>query len=116
MSRKPALATNPLEAGYTADPLVLFSNRLHHFSCEIMADFNKYDPRVDSLVIETQTIWDSAIGKLSEADQSWLATAVHRSPNKASKVEYNRAHTGFTRTITVTVADIERLYDEKLSS
>ena len=81
-----------------------------------MADFNKYDPRIDSLVIETRTIWDEAIGKLSDADQSWLAAAVHRSPAKASKIEYERAHTGFTRTITVTVADIERLYEEKLAT
>ncbi len=81
-----------------------------------MADINKFDPRVDSLVVETQTFWDSAIGQLSDADQQWLSAAVHRSPAKASKVEYNRAHTGFTRAITVTVADIERLYDEKMSS
>ncbi len=81
-----------------------------------MADFNKYDPRVDSLVIETKTFWDAAIGNLSDADKTWLAAAVHRSPDKAAKVEYDRAHTGFTRTITVTVADIERLYHEKIAS
>ncbi len=81
----------------------------------IMADFNKFDPRVDSLVIETKTIWDAAIGKLADADMHWLADAVHRHPEKASNVQYERAHTGFTRTITVTVADIERLYDEKMS-
>ncbi len=81
----------------------------------IMADFNKFDPRVDSLVIETKTFWDSAIGKLADADMHWLADAVHRHPEKASNVQYERAHTGFTRTITVTVADIERLYDEKMS-
>ena len=80
-----------------------------------MADFNKYDPRVDSLVVETRTLWDAAIGNLSDADKTWLASAVHRRPEKASKIEYERAHTGFTRTITVTVADIERLYAEKMS-
>ena len=80
-----------------------------------MADFNKFDPRVDSLVIETKTFWDAAIGKLADSDRHWLADAVHRHPEKASNVQYERAHTGFTRTITVTIADIERLYDEKMS-
>ena len=80
-----------------------------------MADFIKYDPRVDSLVIETRTCWDPAVGTLPEADKNWLASAVHRQPSQATKIEYDRAHTGFTRTITVTVADIERLYQEKLS-
>ena len=81
-----------------------------------MADFNKFDPRVDSLVIETRTLWDAAIGTLADTDKQCLSAAVHRHPDKASSVQYDRAHTGFTRTITVTVADIERLYDEKMSS
>ncbi len=80
-----------------------------------MADFNKYDPRIDSLVIETKTLWDPAVVGLSEADKEWLTTAVQQSPASAGNVQYERAHTGFTRTITVTVADIERLYDEKMS-
>ena len=80
-----------------------------------MADFIKYDPRVDSLVVETRTFWDPAVGTLPEADKNWLASAVHSQPGQAAKIEYDRAHTGFTRTITVTVADIERLYQEKLS-
>lgn len=81
-----------------------------------MPDFTKYDPRVDSLVMETKTFWDPAIGcALSDADKQWLAAAIQRSPEKASKVAYDRSHTGFTRSITVTVADIERLYDEKLA-
>ena len=79
-----------------------------------MADFNKFDPRVNSLVIETKTFWDPAIGALADADKHWLADAVHLHPEKASNVQYDRAHTGFTRTITVTVADIERLYEEKM--
>ena len=80
-----------------------------------MPDFNKFDPRVDSLVMETKTFWDPAIGQLSETDKQWLAAAIQRSPDKASKVAYERSHTGFTREITVTIADIERLYDEKLA-
>lgn len=79
-----------------------------------MADFNKFDPRVDSLVVETKTLWDPAIGKLSEANKQWLAAAMHRQPEKASRIQYERTHTGFTRVITVTVADIERLYEENM--
>ena len=79
-----------------------------------MADYKKYDARVDSLVMETVTHWDAEIGDLSDADKTWLAQAVHQSPEHATKVEYFRSHTGFTRIITVSVTDIERLYAERL--
>jgi hypothetical protein len=78
-----------------------------------MADYNKYDARVDSLVMETITNWDPAVGKLSDEDKALLARTVHQSPEKASKVAYYRSHTGFTREITVTVDDIARIYDEQ---
>ncbi len=80
-----------------------------------MAGYNKYDPRLESLVMETLTLWDSEIGDLSAEDKAWLADAVHRTPQNAAKVEYERSHTGFVRKITVTLADIERLYDQKFS-
>lgn len=50
---------------------------------------------------------------LSAADKAWLAEAVHQSPEKAAKIAYERSHTGFIREITVTVADVERLYRER---
>jgi len=78
-----------------------------------MADYTKYDPRVDSLVIETVTKWDAGVGNLTETDKTVLSRLVHRSPEKASKVSYSRSHTGFTREITVTVDDIARIYDEQ---
>ena len=78
-----------------------------------MASYNKYDTRVDSLVVETRTLWDSEIGDLSQEDKDWLAAAVHQNPAEASKVSYERSHTGFAREITVTVEDIERLYVER---
>lgn len=81
-----------------------------------MAAYDKFDPRIDSLVIETKTFWDPAVGKLSDEDKAWLAAAVHREPRKAKKVNYERAHTGFTREITVTVEDIARLYHEKVGA
>ncbi len=78
-----------------------------------MADYNKYDARVDSLVMESLTNWDPSVGKLSDADKAVMARLVHRSPEKATKVSYFRSHTGFTREITVTVDDIARIYDEQ---
>ena len=78
-----------------------------------MADYTKYDPRMDSLVMESVTHWDPSVGKLSDEDKALLARTVHQSPEKAAKVVYNRSHTGFTREITVTVEDIARIYDEQ---
>jgi hypothetical protein len=81
-----------------------------------MANLNKYDPRLESLVMETRTYWDPAIGELSEEDRRWLASSLHHHPELASKIQYERSHTGFTREIMVTVSDIERLYQERLNS
>ena len=78
-----------------------------------MADYTKYDPRMDSLVMESVTHWDHSVGKLSDEDKAFLARTLHQSPEKAAKVAYNRSHTGFTREITVTVEDIARIYDEQ---
>lgn len=70
----------------------------------------KFDPRVDSLVMETKTLWDSTVGTLSEEDRKWVAAAIHRQPQLASNVSYERCHTGFTRIIKVSLDDIQRLY------
>lgn len=80
-----------------------------------MAGLNKYDERVDQLVVETRTAWDPSVGKLEDADRNWLSKAIHEAPELASKVQYERAHTGFTREITVTVEDIQRLYQSRLT-
>ncbi len=71
---------------------------------------SKFDPRVDALVMETRTEWDPSVGKLSDEDRRWVATAIHTQPELASNVTYERSHTGFARTITVTLEDIQRLY------
>jgi hypothetical protein len=78
-----------------------------------MADYNKFDPRVDSLVVETRTAWAPECGQLSDEDKSWLAAAIHRKPHLAGQIAYQRTHTGFIREITVTAADVERLYNEQ---
>src|SRR5262249_52916464 len=101
----------PRGRDYTGDAIPLTFPR--SLLQPIMA-YDSFEPRVDSLVVETKTHWDPAIGPLSETDKEWLAHAIHQSPAKAAKIHYERAHTGFTREITVTVADLERLYQEKL--
>jgi hypothetical protein len=81
-----------------------------------MADYNKFDPRVDSLVVETRTLWAEDVQNLSEPDKQWLAAAIHRKPHLAGNVAYERTHTGFIREITVTAADVARLYDEQFQA
>lgn len=71
---------------------------------------DKFDPRIDSLVIETRTNWDPSVGTLTEEDRRWVARSIHENPQLAADVSYERSHTGFTRTIRVTLADIQRLY------
>jgi hypothetical protein len=79
-----------------------------------MAGYNKFDARIESLVIETRTHWDPEVGELSDQDKTWLARVIHQNPAAATQIGYVRAHTGFTREITVTLADIQRLYQEKM--
>ena len=71
---------------------------------------DKFDPRIDALVMENRTNWDASVGTLSEEDRRWVAKSIHEQPQLASRLSYERSHTGFTRTITVTLEDIQRLY------
>jgi hypothetical protein len=78
-----------------------------------MADYKKYDPRVDSLVVEARTFWSSEVKDLSAEDKDLVAESIHRHPQLATDIAYERAHTGFTRIITVHPADLERLVQEQ---
>lgn len=71
---------------------------------------SKFDPRVDDLVMETRTLWDDSVGELSAEDRHWVSQEIHQQPALASSVSYERSHTGFTRVITVSLEDIQRLY------
>ncbi len=71
---------------------------------------DKFDPRIDALVMETRTNWDKSVGTLSDEDRRWVSKSIHEQPQLASHVAYERSHTGFSRTITVTLEDIQRLY------
>lgn len=79
-----------------------------------MADYNKFDPRMDSLVVETRTEFADDVRGISDDDRKWLATAIQRTPALASKISYERTHTGFIRQIVISAADVARLYDAKL--
>ena len=80
-----------------------------------MAAGKKYDPRMDSLVVETKTLWGSDVGDLTPEDRAWVASAIQSNPQLAGQIEYERAHTGFTRIITVTADDIAKLYESRVS-
>lgn len=78
-----------------------------------MASEANFDPRRETLVMEERTLWAPELQGLSDVDKDWLSRAVHEQPAKAAKIDYERSHTGFIREITVTVADVERLYRER---
>jgi hypothetical protein len=78
-----------------------------------MADYNKYDPRVDSLVVEARTFWSKEVQDLPPEDKELVAESIHRHAKLASDIAYERAHTGFTRIITVHPVDLERLVQEQ---
>lgn len=73
----------------------------------------KFDARIDDLVMETRTLWDASVGELNDEDRQWVAAEIHKEPQLASNILYERSHTGFTRIITVTLEDIQRLYLSK---
>ena len=76
-----------------------------------MADYNKYDRRIESLIVETRTIFAPDVTGLSSEDAQWISKAIHHKPQLASQISYERAHTGFIREIIVSAADIARLYE-----
>ena len=72
---------------------------------------------MDSLVVETTTLWSPGVAEqLSADDKKLVAAEIHQNPSLASKIEYERAHTGFTRIITVTEDDIARLYEKNIAA
>lgn len=76
-----------------------------------MADYNKFDRRMESLVVETRTQFAPEIIGLSKDDAAWISKAIHAQPQLAAQISYERAHTGFIREIVVSAADIARLYE-----
>ncbi len=80
-----------------------------------MAKYDKYDPRLETLVVETRTKWDPAVADLLEEEKRELAERLHRQPQLASKIFYHRVYTGVAREITVTPEDVEKLRQQAAS-
>ena len=95
-----------------------------------MANYKKFDPRLESLVVETRTVFDPEVeSEIQQFDeqldakagqdvdtQQNLSSLIHSQPQLATQIFYERAHTGFTREITVTREDVERLFTEMASA
>ena len=81
-----------------------------------MASHSSHDPRLESLVVERTTRFDEECAALDAGDRRWLARTLHREPDRAADLRYERTHTGFARAITVTRADVERLYRERVAA
>lgn len=70
---------------------------------------DKFDPYREALVVETATLWPDGLPSLAAADRQRVEAALHAEPDKATHLEYARLHTGFSRQITVTAEDLQRL-------
>ncbi len=81
-----------------------------------MADYNTFDRRIESLVVETRTRFATDATGLAAADAHWVSQAIHQKPHLASNISYERTHTGFIRDICVTAADIAKLYETQPSA
>ncbi|SFJ19713.1 hypothetical protein [Planctomicrobium piriforme] len=74
-----------------------------------MAGYNTYDPRLESLVVETRTAWEPEFSGVSPEEKRSVAKELQSHPALATKIAYERTHTGFIRHLTVTAADLARL-------
>jgi hypothetical protein len=70
---------------------------------------NEFDPYREALVHEAATIWPDEFDDVEPAERDRVAASLHAEPEAAAELEYVRQHSGFTRQITVTAADIERV-------
>jgi hypothetical protein len=70
---------------------------------------DKFDPYRESLVMETNTVWPDELDHLDESRKERIAAALHADPEHVSILNYVRTHTGFSREITVTRDDIQRI-------
>ena len=71
-----------------------------------MAD--TFDPYREALVVETETVWP-ADTELDPRQRVQLEAMLHAHPQEAAQLEYVRVHTGFSRKIIVTAADLARV-------
>ena len=72
-----------------------------------MAD--KFDPYREALVMELATVWPEEYDAWEIGEKTRVERLLHETPAEAADLEYVRQHTGFSRQITVTPEDIERV-------
>ncbi len=70
---------------------------------------NEFDPYREALVVETSTVWPDEYDDWETVDRQRIEEQLHAGPAQAAELEYVRVHSGFSRQITVTPADLERL-------
>jgi hypothetical protein len=70
---------------------------------------NEFDAYREALVVETSTIWPAEFAHWEGGDRLRIEDALHASAEEAAELTYERMHTGFSRVITVTAADLQRL-------
>ena len=70
---------------------------------------NAFDPYREALVVETNTVWSSEFDRLTPSEKFRLEEKLHAAPQAAAELDYSRLHTGFSRDITVTQADYDRV-------
>jgi hypothetical protein len=70
---------------------------------------NEFDRYRDALVMEQITIWPEEYDGWDAADRARVEARLHAEPEQAAELRYERQHTGFSRVITVTPADIARI-------
>ena len=70
---------------------------------------NEFDPYREALVVEATTVWPEEYDDWEPTDRRRIEEQLHSDPAKANQLEYVRVHTGFSRQITVTPEDLERL-------
>lgn len=70
---------------------------------------NEFDPYREALVMEQTTIWPDEFDDWQPGDRARVEAALHANPQECSDLAYVRQHSGFSRQITVTEADLERI-------
>jgi hypothetical protein len=70
---------------------------------------NEFDPYREALVVEARTIWPEEYDAWEPEERYRLESLLHANPKDAAEMKYSRMHTVFSREITVTPEDLERL-------
>ena len=76
---------------------------------EVESMGDKFDPYREALVLETVTLWPDEFAHLTTAERARIEGLLQAAPDQAKELEYHRLHTGFSRQITVTADDLQRL-------